>query len=186
MILTIAGPSGSGKTTVLDGIREHIHGARPLESVTTRPERATDQPGEYEKVTDAEFDRLINQGEFLWHVAVHSYRYGTRKKAVEDALEAGYVVAILVLEAVEQLYAYAAKIGKSDMVRSVYLRLDDTDEQRRRLKDRRDTKDIEERIVECKTWNEKAARATFPLQIIDATKTKEEVLRQTLAYFTLL
>ncbi len=185
MILTIAGPSGSGKTTVLERLRERIPGARPLESVTTRPMRATDQPGEYKQVTDAEFDRLIEQDEFLWHVAVHSYRYGTRKKAVEEALQTGHVVAILVLEAVEQLHAYAATIGAGDMVRSIYLRLDDTDEQRRRLEGRRDTKDIEERIIECKTWNEKARQAKYPLHIIDAAKPKEEVLGEALEYFTL-
>ena len=59
-------------------------------SATTRPRR----PGEendvdYHFVDDAEFDRLIDAGEFVEWAPVFGYRYGTPKAPVKAALKAG-------------------------------------------------------------------------------------------------
>ena len=59
-------------------------------SATTRPSR----PGEvndvdYHFVDDAEFDRLVEAGEFVEWAPVFGYRYGTPKAPVKDALREG-------------------------------------------------------------------------------------------------
>jgi len=59
-------------------------------SATTRPKR----PGEvdnvhYHFVDDAEFDRLVEAGEFVEWAHVFGYRYGTPKAPVKAALKEG-------------------------------------------------------------------------------------------------
>jgi guanylate kinase len=59
-------------------------------SATTRPRR----PGEaedtdYHFVDDAEFDRMIDAGEFVEWAHVFGYRYGTPKAPVKQALRKG-------------------------------------------------------------------------------------------------
>lgn len=182
MILTITGPSGVGKSTLANGLYEYVSSlgllALPLQSVTTRLPRKGDMFGEYDRVSVSAFKKLVDSGAFLWHVGVHGYQFGTKKVAIEDALAEGLHIAILVIEAVEQLHTYAAGVGTSDVLESLYLHLDDEDELRRRLHERGDTADIEERIVECRTWNDKARRTHAPFYMLDASLPAANVLIQ--------
>lgn len=89
--VVLAGPSGVGKGTVAAGVR----GLRPDTfvsiSVTTRRPRPGEIDGEhYFFISDHEFDRLEQDGELLEWAEVHGqYRYGTPRRPVEDAIEAG-------------------------------------------------------------------------------------------------
>jgi guanylate kinase len=59
-------------------------------SVTTRPKRPGEVEGvDYHFVDEAEFDRLIETGEFVEWAPVFGYRYGTPKAPVKDALREG-------------------------------------------------------------------------------------------------
>lgn len=89
-VLIVSGPSGSGKSTLV----QNLHGLPGLTfsiSSTTRPQRLTESPGKcYDFITEAEFKRRVDFGEFLEYAQVFGrHWYGTPQKQVDDAREAG-------------------------------------------------------------------------------------------------
>lgn len=184
MIWSITGPSASGKTTIARLIIEAVPEAKHLPSVTTRPRRFSDNPGEYEHVSDTEFDRLSRAREFLWEVAPHGYRYATRKSKVDEALAGGIYIPILVIEAAVKLHAYAQAQGKVREVRSLYVRMTNEEELRRRFTERGDDPDdMERRLLQCRDWNARALNAGIPFRVIEGEGKPEEKAAQALAFF---
>ena len=89
-VLIVSGPSGSGKSTLV----QNLHGLQGLTfsiSSTTRPRRLTESPGKcYDFITEAEFNRRIELGEFLEYAQVFGrHWYGTPRKQLDDARRAG-------------------------------------------------------------------------------------------------
>ncbi|MBG6054251.1 guanylate kinase [Salinibacterium sp. CAN_S4] len=90
-LIVLAGPTAVGKGTVSAHIRENYPDVMLSVSATTR----TPRPGEidgvhYYFVDDEEFDRKIADGELLeWAVVHNSYRYGTPRPPIDEALAAG-------------------------------------------------------------------------------------------------
>ncbi|WP_091036426.1 guanylate kinase [Microbacterium oxydans] len=93
-LLVLAGPTAVGKGTVAAHIREHNPEIHLSVSATTRPPRPGEIDGvHYYFVDDAEFDRLIADGELLEHAVVHNKsRYGTPRGPIDEALAAGKTV----------------------------------------------------------------------------------------------
>lgn len=93
-LVVLAGPTAVGKGTVAAHIKEHHPEIHLSVSATTRAPRPGEVDGEhYFFVDDAEFDRMIADGELLEHATVHNaYRYGTPRKPIEEALAAGRTV----------------------------------------------------------------------------------------------
>jgi len=89
-IIIVSGPSGSGKSTLVERLRA-LPGTMFSVSSTTRPQRATESPGKcYDFVSEAEFERRIQQGEFLEHAQVFGrHWYGTPRKWVDEARRLG-------------------------------------------------------------------------------------------------
>jgi guanylate kinase len=90
LLIVLSSPSGAGKTTISRMLMESDGEVTMSVSATTRPKR----PGEtddvdYHFVDDAEFDRMIQSGEFVEWAPVFGHRYGTPKNPVKDALRAG-------------------------------------------------------------------------------------------------
>jgi guanylate kinase len=82
-LTVLSGPSGVGKGSVIAEIRRRHPGVWLSVSVTTRPPRPGETDGvEYHFVDDAEFDRLVDAGEFLEHADYAGYRYGTPRAPV--------------------------------------------------------------------------------------------------------
>ena len=89
----VSGPSGVGKTSLVERVLRADPGVRLSLSVTTRPPRAGERPGEdYTFVGGDEFDRRIAAGAFLEWAEVHGQRYGTPRAALEQHLAAGFDV----------------------------------------------------------------------------------------------
>ena len=90
-LVVLAGPTAVGKGTVAEYIRRHHPDVRLSVSATTRRPRPGEVEGEsYFFVDDAEFDRMVEAGELLEWATVHNAsRYGTPRKAVEEAIAAG-------------------------------------------------------------------------------------------------
>ena len=90
-IVVLSGPSGSGKTTL---VRELVARAEVTlvksVSATTRPPRPTEIHGDdYWFLTDSEFRKKLDNGEFLEHAEVFSsgYLYGTLRSELDRAWE---------------------------------------------------------------------------------------------------
>lgn len=93
-LVVLAGPTAVGKGTVAAHIKEHHPEIHLSVSATTRRPRPGEVDGEhYFFVDDAEFDRMIADGELLEYATVHNaHRYGTPRKPIEEALAAGRTV----------------------------------------------------------------------------------------------
>jgi guanylate kinase len=90
-LVVLAGPTAVGKGTVSQYIRAHYPDVLLSISATTRPPRPGEVDGRhYYFVSDAEFDRMIADHEFLEWATVHNaYRYGTPRPPIDRALDAG-------------------------------------------------------------------------------------------------
>jgi guanylate kinase len=90
-LTVLAGPTAVGKGTVAAYVREHHPEVWISVSATTRSPRPGEQQGRhYWFVSDEEFDRMVEDGEFLeWAVVHRSARYGTPRRPVEQALADG-------------------------------------------------------------------------------------------------
>ncbi|WP_300266663.1 guanylate kinase [Microbacterium sp.] len=93
-LLVLAGPTAVGKGTVAAHIRENHPEIHLSVSATTRRPRPGEVDGvHYYFVDDAEFDRLIADGELLEHAVVHNQsRYGTPRGPIDAALADGKTV----------------------------------------------------------------------------------------------
>ena len=87
----LAGPTAVGKGTVAACVRDQHPDIWISVSVTTRPARPGEIDGvHYHFISDAEFDRLVDEDGLLEWAVVHSAaRYGTPRAAVEERLAAG-------------------------------------------------------------------------------------------------
>jgi guanylate kinase len=90
LVLIVSGPSGSGKSTLVQKILE-LPETMPSISCTTRARRATEASGKcYDFVTVAEFDAMVERGEFLEYARVFGkHSYGTPKKWLEESRKKG-------------------------------------------------------------------------------------------------
>ncbi len=93
MLLIISGPSGTGKDTLVKKLMDNAPSFRFSCSVTTRKPRVGEIEGiHYYFVSDEEYQRMVDNGEFLEHADVHGNRYGTLRKPVEDMMKQGHNV----------------------------------------------------------------------------------------------
>jgi guanylate kinase len=90
VMFILSSPSGAGKTT----IARMLLGADPelavSVSATTRPMRSGEIDGkDYHFVSQAEFDRMVEAGEFFEWAHVFGHSYGTPKGAIRAGLKLG-------------------------------------------------------------------------------------------------
>lgn len=86
----LSGPSGVGKSTVVAGLRRECPEIWLSVSATTRPPRPGEVDGrEYHFVSDAKFDAMLADGQFLEWARFTGNRYGTPRAPVEEKLAAG-------------------------------------------------------------------------------------------------
>jgi len=90
LMLVLSSPSGAGKTTLSRRLLDSDPNVSLSVSVTTRPKRPGEVEGrDYFFVSDADFRRRSEAGEFLEHALVFGHRYATPRAAVLGALAAG-------------------------------------------------------------------------------------------------
>ncbi len=90
-LIVISAPSGAGKTSLARRIIQDIDGVSFSVSHTTRTPREGEREGvDYFFVSEHEFRRMIDQGEFLEHAQVFERQfYGTGKAFVSRMLSQG-------------------------------------------------------------------------------------------------
>jgi guanylate kinase len=86
LILIVSGPSGSGKSTLVQKILQ-LPGTMLSVSCTTRSPRKTESDGKwYNFVSEAEFQQMVERGEFLEYAQVFGKNwYGTPSRWPEEA-----------------------------------------------------------------------------------------------------
>jgi len=86
LLLIVSSPSGAGKTTLTSRLLERFADVRFSVSHTTRRPRPGEHDGrEYHFVERAEFERLIESGNFLEWAKVHDNLYGTSRAEITRA-----------------------------------------------------------------------------------------------------
>ncbi|QGK69687.1 guanylate kinase [Allosaccharopolyspora coralli] len=89
-LTVVSGPSGVGKSSVITELRKQAPEIYFSVSATTRAPRAGEVEGEqYHFVDDAEFRRMVDEGEMLEHAQYAGNYYGTPRGPVQRALAAG-------------------------------------------------------------------------------------------------
>jgi guanylate kinase len=144
-LTVLAGPTAVGKGTVSAEIRRRYPDVWISVSATTREPRPGEQQGvHYLFVTDEEFNRMIEAGEFLEWAVVHGRaKYGTPKQPVLDRLAEGRPALLEIdLQGARQiretmpeaLFVFLAPPSWDELVRRLVGRgTEDPEEQERRL-----------------------------------------------------
>ena len=177
-LVVLAGPTAVGKGTVAAHIAQQHPEIHLSVSATTRPPRPAEVDGEhYFFVDDAEFDRLVADGELLEHATVHNrFRYGTPRAPIEAALAEGKTV---LLEIDLQGARQVRDAEPSAML--VFLLPPSWDELVQRLVGR-GTEGAEERTRRLRTAKvELAAQGEFDFRVVndDVDRAAEEVVALT-------
>lgn len=97
ILFVVSAPSGTGKTSLCRGVTKVCDSVVNSVSCTTRPCRDGEREGvDYLFISDEEFDRGVEAGEFAEWAVVHGYRYGTPLKPLEAAIAEGKDVTLAI------------------------------------------------------------------------------------------
>lgn len=143
-VFVVSGPSGAGKGTLIRGVMKYFPSLDVAISATTRSARPGEVNGrEYWFLTDEEFDRHVEAGDFLEHVEFAGNRYGTLMSEIDRLHEQGRHV-ILELE-----LNGALEVERGPMASTlIWIESPDFEELERRLRSRASdtTEEIERRM----------------------------------------
>jgi len=181
-VFVITGPSGVGKGTLIRTLLERIPELELSVSATTRRPRPGEQGGvAYHFLSDDEFARRVEAGDFVEHASYSGRRYGTLRSELDRRTRDG---APVVLEIEVQ---GAGQIARTmpEAVR-IFVAPPSEDALRVRLLGRGtdDPEDVEARLQTAR--NELAAQREFPHVVVndrleEAAEALEEVVRAALA-----
>jgi guanylate kinase len=94
-LFVVAAPSGAGKSSLVKSLLELDSHLVVSVSHTTRKPRGQEQDGrEYHFVDEAEFRRMVADGEFFEWAEVHGNLYGTSKAGVQSLVSSGQDVVL--------------------------------------------------------------------------------------------
>ncbi len=90
LMFVLSSPSGAGKTTLSRMLLKADRRITLSISVTTRPKRPGEVDGrDYHFIDTLRFDDLVKNNELLEWAEVFGHRYGTPRRPVIEALQAG-------------------------------------------------------------------------------------------------
>ena len=91
----ITGPSGVGKGTLIRTLLERIPELELSVSATTRAPRPGEEDGvAYHFLTDDEFERRVQAGDFVEHAGYSGRRYGTLREELDKRTDSGAPVVL--------------------------------------------------------------------------------------------
>ena len=144
-VLVLSGPSGAGKSSLIHKIIDDIGECYFSISTTTRPIRKGEVDGvDYHFVDKEEFEREIEEDQFLEYAVVHGNYYGTSLRPVKEALSHGKLV-IFDID-VQGNSAVNSRLG--DITTSVFITPPTLSELKKRLENRStDEQEVIERRI---------------------------------------
>lgn len=167
-VFVVTGPSGAGKGTLIKGLLGRLSGLEVAVSATTRPQRRGEEDGrDYWFLSDEEFTRRVEAGDFLEHVPyVSGRRYGTLRFEMERIAGDG-MTCVLELELEGALRVQAEVPGSITIFIAA-----DVPELERRLRERatESTGEIEERIALARSQLEQAHRFRYMVRNDDVER----------------
>jgi len=90
LLIVVSAPSGAGKTSLCRGVVASVSNLVHSISYTTRPPRPEEKEGrDYFFLSEGEFSKRIEAGEFAEWARVHGHLYGTSRLQLERHLQAG-------------------------------------------------------------------------------------------------
>jgi guanylate kinase len=97
LAFVVSAPAGTGKTTLVSRLTEEFPCVIQSISYTTRPMRPNEQQGiDYHFISEEEFLRKAQQGQFLEYARVFDYYYGTSKQFIIDQQTQGKHVVLVI------------------------------------------------------------------------------------------
>ena len=97
MCFVISAPAGTGKTTLVHKLIKEFSCVSLSISSTTRPPRLKEVPGkDYIFMTVEEFEKKIEEGDFLEHAKVFGNYYGTSRDLIEKKRSQGMHVVLVI------------------------------------------------------------------------------------------
>jgi len=89
-LFIIAAPSGAGKTSLVNELLKRDSRLVLSISHTTRPVRPGEIDGQhYHFISEATYEHMVNNGDFMEHARVFDHHYGTNQNSVALQLETG-------------------------------------------------------------------------------------------------
>ena len=89
MMVILSSPSGAGKSTLVNLLSEDDRFYKSVSHTTRKPRTNEENHIDYHFVSNGEFERLINNEEFLEYAKVFNNQYGTTRTPVIQNLENG-------------------------------------------------------------------------------------------------
>ena len=168
-VVVFSGPSGSGKTTLISCLQKITQSVSCISS-TTRPPRLNEQNGvSYHFISDTEFVRHRESGDFLECMTFNGFHYGTRRTDLEIALSQGRDVYM------DMSCSGAATIRNSfPLVKTIFVLPPSYRDVKQRLRDRgMSAAEIEARFADDDSPIERAVE--YDLLIVNHNNKQEQV-----------
>ena len=154
-LFILSSPAGGGKTTLANLLVKEIPNLKRVITCTTRKPRPGEKNGvDYYFLSKEEFEKRIKENDFLEYAIVHGNYYGTPKKEVEEELQKGFDLLLVIdVQGMRQIVS-----NKKDVV-TIFILPPSFDELVRRMKERGDSEEeIEKRLKTAKkeipAWKE--------------------------------
>jgi guanylate kinase len=94
ILFVVSAPSGAGKTTLVERIRRTPNLFYSVSCTTRAPRAGEIDDQDYQFLSDADFRKRVEKGDFLEHAHVHGDHYGTLREPVVTNLKSGKDVLI--------------------------------------------------------------------------------------------
>lgn len=119
LLIVVSAPSGGGKTTLCERLMAEFHQLVYSVSCTTRAPRDGETDGtDYYFISEPEFRRRVDAGEFLEYANVHGHLYGTLRRYVEKGFASGRDVLMDIdVQGAAQIRERLATLAPSDPLR---------------------------------------------------------------------
>ena len=175
-LIIVSAPSGAGKTTLVELMLRRLSDVRQSISLTARAPRQGEEDGRhYYFVSPAEFNSMIDRGEFLEWAEVHGNLYGTPRRAVEECRNTGQDVVLTIdvqgASAARELFPDAVSVfilppSRQSLEERLHARGTDSAEVRRRRLENARAEIAEYRNFDYLIVNDNLERATDDLVAI--------------------